>query len=291
MKSIRRMTLVAALAIGVGIFTLNTNAQQSGGGGSSVKGKVTSVDKSSQTIVIDGRTFQVLPTTRVTSNDQQASIDDIKTGQQVSGQYKQSAENKMELTSLEVSQSVGGTSDNSSGESGNNFSGKVAKVDTSSQTLTVGSQTYHILPTTRITKNDQQASLGDLKAGTQVNGQYKKSIENNLEVLTLDISPAVGGTKDSTGGGTGTESGGNKNKFSGKVSNIDASRQRVTIGGRIYQVLPTTTVTLANGKQASINNLKPNQQVNGTYKQADSGNYEILSLHVVGNNSNSGRPQ
>ena len=285
MKSIRRMTLAAALATGLAVFTLNTtSAQQSGGGESTVKGKVTSVEKSSQTIVIDGRTFQLLPTTRVTSSDQQASIDNLKTGQQVSGQYKQSAENKMELTSLEVSQSVGGTSDNSPGESGNSFSGKVAKVDNTSQTLTVGGQTYHILPTTRITKNDQQASISDLKAGTQVSGQYKKSAENNMEVLTLDISPAVGGTKDSTSGDASSESGGSK--FSGKVSNVDMTRQRVTIGNRTYQMLPTSTLTLPNGKQTTLTNLKPNQQVSGTYKESSSGNFEILSLQVVGSPRN-----
>ena len=289
MKSIRRMTLTAALAMGVAIFTLNSSAQQSGGEGSTVKGKVTSVDKSSQTVMIDGKTFQVLPTTRVRSNDQTVSIDDIKTGQQVSGHYKQSAENKMELTSLEVSQAVGGSGDSSAEGTGNSFSGKVSKVDTSSQTVTIGSQTYHLLPTSRITKNDQQASIDDLKAGSQVSGQYKKSIENNLEVLTLDISQAVGGTKDNSSSDTSSASGGNK--FSGKITNVDLPRQRVTIANRTYSVLPTTMVTLANGKQTSLNNVKPNQQVSGTYKQADNGNYEILSLHVVGNSSNSGRPE
>jgi len=281
MKSIRNVTLAAVLATGLAMFTFETNAQQTSAGGSSVKGKVTSVDKSAQTVVIDGRTFQVLPTTRITSSDQQVSIDDIKTGQQINGQYKQSAENKLELTTVELSPSVGGTSDNAAGESGNSFNGKVSKVDSASQTVTIGSQTYNFLPTTRITKNDQHVSFNDIKAGTQLSGQFKKSAENNLEVLSAEITPAVGGTKDNTG--TAVESGGNK--FSGKVSNIDATRQRVTIGGRTYQILPTTTVTLANGKQTSLNNLKPNQQVSGTFKQADSGNYEILSLHVVGNSS------
>lgn len=283
MKSIRNITLAAVLATSLAMFTLETNAQQPSGGSSSVKGKVTSIDKSAQTVMIDGRTFQVLPSTRITSNDQQVSIDDIRTGQQISGQYKQSAENKLELTTVELSSSVGGSSDNSSGASGNSFSGKVSKVDSASQTVTIGGQTYHFLPTSQVTKNDQQASFTDIKAGTQLSGQFKKSSENNLEVLSAEITSAVGGTKDNTSGGTGTESGGNK--FSGKVSNIDATRQRVTIGGRTYHVLPTTTVTLANGKQTSLNNLKPNQQVSGTYKQADSGNYEILSLHVVGNTS------
>ena len=283
MKSIRRMTLAAVLATSLAMFTLNTTAQPSGGSESTVKGKVTSVDKSSQTIVIDGRTFQLLPTTRVTSNDQQVSIDNLKTGQQVSGQYKQSAENKMELTSLEVSESVGGTSDSSSGESGNNFSGKVSKVNSAS-TVSIGGQTYHILPTTRITKNDQPASISDLKAGTQVSGQYKKSAENNMEVLTLEISPAVGGT-DNTTGGTSSESGGGT-KFSGKVSNVDMTRQRITIGNRTYQMLPTSTLSLPNGKQTTLTNLKPNQQVSGTYKESTSGNFEILSMQVVGSPRN-----
>jgi len=279
MKSIRKMTLAAVLATGMAIFTFNTTAQQQAGGATSIKGKVTSVDKSAQTIMIDGRTFQLLPTTRITSNEQQVSLDNIKTGQQVSGQYKQSAENKLELVTVEVSPSVGGTTEGTSSDSGTSFSGKVSKVDSASQTVTVGSQTYQVLPTTRITKNDQQASLSDIKSGTELSGQYKKSSENNLEVLSMDIAPAVGGTKDSTSGGSTSESG---NKFSGKVSNIDATRQRVTIGNRTYQMLPTSTLTLANGKQTSLGNLKPNQQVSGTYKESTSGNFEILSLQVVG---------
>lgn len=280
MKSIRTMTLAAALALGAAMFTLNTSAQQANGE-NPVKGKVTSVDKSAQTVTIDGRSYQLLPTTRITTSAQQMSINDIKTGQQVSGNYKQSAENKMELTSLEVFQAVGGSADESSGGSGTSFSGRVARVDTASQTLTVGNQTYQVLPTSRITKNDQQASISDLKAGSQVSGQYKKSAENNLEVLTLDISPAVGGTTDNNSNAGNNTSGGNK--FSGKISKIDLQRQRVTIANRTYSVLPTTMVTLANGKQTSLSNVKPDQQVNGTYKQADNGNYEILSLHVVGN--------
>ena len=284
MKSIRRMTL-AVLATSLAMFTLSTTAQQSAGGESTVKGKVTSVDRPAQTIMIDGRNFQVLPTTRITSNDQQVSIDNVKPGQQVSGQYKQSAENKLELTTVEVSPSVGGTSDGTAGDSGTSFSGKVSKVDSASQTVTIGNQTYHLLPTSRITKNDQQASITDLKAGSQVTGQYKKSAENNMEVLALDISPAVGGTSDSTTGNTTGESGGGT-KFSGKVSNVDMTRQRVTIGNRTYQMLPTSTLTLPNGKQTSLTNLKPNQQVSGTYKESSSGNFEILSIQVVGSPRN-----
>jgi hypothetical protein len=285
MKSIRRMTWAAVLATSLGMVTLNTTAQQSTAAESTVKGKVTSVDKSAQTIMIDGRAFQVLPTTRFTSTDQQVSIDTIKTGQQVSGQYKQSTENKMELTTVEVSPNVGGTSEGTASASGTSFSGKVSKVDSGSQTLTVGNQTYQILPTSRITKNDQQASISDVKAGTQVSGQYKKSAENNFEVLTLDISSAVGGTSDSTTGGTSGESGGGT-KFSGKVSNVDMTRQRVTIGNRTYQMLPTSTLTLPNGKQTTLTNLKPNQQVSGTFKESTSGNFEILSLQVVGSPRN-----
>ena len=280
MKSIRKMTLAAALATAVAMFTLNAGAQQSSAGETSVKGKVTSVDKSGQTIMIDGRTFQVLPTTRITSSDQQVSLDNIKTGQQISGNYKQSAENKMELTTVEVSPAVGGTSEGTTSVSGTSFSGKVSKVDPAAQTVTIDNQTYHILPTTRITRNDQQASFNEIKVGSQLSGQYKKSAENNLEVLTVDTASAVGGTKDSSAGSTSSESGGSK--FSGKVSNVDMTRQRVTIGNRTYQMLPTSTLTLPNGKQTTLTNLKPNQQVTGAYKESTSGNFEILSMQVVG---------
>ena len=287
MKSIRKMTLAVVLAASVAMFTFNTQAQQSGGGENSVKGKVTSVDKSAQTIVIDGRTFQVLPTTRFTSNDQQVSLDNIKTGQEISGQYKPSAENKLELTTVEVSSSVGGTSDSATSDSGKSFSGKVSKVDATAKTVTIDNETYHILPTTRITRNDQQASFSDIKVGSQLSGQYKKSAENNLEILTVDTASAVGGAKDkdnSTSGGAVSESGGNR--FSGKVGNVDMTRQRVTIGNRTYQMLATSTLTLPNGKQTTLTNLKPNQQVTGVYKESTSGNFEILSMQVVGSARN-----
>jgi len=152
-------------------------------------------------------------------------------------------------------------------------------------------KTYHVLPTTRITRNDRQASFNNIKPGTQVSGQYKQSVENNMELLSLEIGQAAGGTRDQSSSQSGNNSSQSGNNFSGKVAKVDQSTRRVTIGNRTYQVLPTTIVTLANGTQTTVANLKPNQQVAGTYKQSTDGNYEILSMHVVANSSNSGRPE
>jgi len=259
--------------------------------GASFSGKVSKVDPEAKTIVIDNKTYYVLPTTQIKRSDSMANFTDIKPGSQLSGRYKQSAENKMEVLSLEIPQSIGGTSNDATSESGASFSGKVSRVDPAAQTVVIDHKTYHVLPTTRITRNDKQASFNSIKAGTQVNGRYKQSIENNMELLSLDIAQAAGGTRDSSTSQSGNNSIQSGNNFSGKVTKVDQTTQRVTIGNRTYQVLPTTTVTLPNGKQTTVANLKPNQQVSGTYKQSTDGNYEILSMHVVANSSNSSRPE
>jgi len=223
------MTLAALVATSMAMFSFNTNAQQSTGAqhsnkesnaqGNTVRGKVSSVDESAQTIVIRGKTFQVLPTTRITSNDQQANISDIKQGQQVTAQYKQSAENNLELVTVEVSPAAGGTSDDATSEAGASFSGKVSKVDPEAKTVVIDNKTYYVLPTTQITRNDSKANFTDIKTGSQLSGRYKQSAENKMEVLSLEIPQSVGGT----GNDATSESGAS---FSGRVSRLTRRPRR-----------------------------------------------------------------
>jgi len=57
---------------------------------------------------------------------------------------------------------------------GGPFRGKVAAVDTTAMTLTVGTQTYNVTSDTKITKDGKPATLADLTVGTLVGGSYKK---------------------------------------------------------------------------------------------------------------------
>lgn len=278
MKTIRSMTLAALLAAGLAIGSANAIAQQ-GSDGAAVKGKITAVDQSSQTLTIKGRTYKVLPTTRITHNDQQKSLSDLKEGQQVTARYKQSAENERELLTVELGETVAGssrggaTSRDVTSETGTRFSGKVSKVDEDEQTFSIGGRTYHVLPTSRIMSNDKQLSFEDIQPGTQLTGQFKKSDENKLEVLSVEVPSAVGGTSDESSSQTGSS-------FSGKVTKVDTANQTLTVGSRTYRILPTTMVTSASGQATTLSDVKKNQQVSGTYKKSDDGQYELLSLQV-----------
>ncbi len=271
MKLIRKITLATLLAGGIALSASTTSAQDPGAE-KAITGKVTSTDKTAQTVNIGSQTFQILPTTKITNMEKPASIDDIKSNQPVSGLYKLSAENKLELTSLDI---TGATGTGTTAESGTIFRGKVTKVDSAAQTVMIGNQTYVVLPTTKITKHNTQASFSDVKIGSLTHGTYKTSAENKMELTSLEIGTpgAIGGT----GNDVTTQTG---NTFSGKISKIDPLTQTVTVGNRTYQMLPTTTLTTGAGRPATLANLKANQQVTGTYKQADSGKMELLSLQV-----------
>ncbi len=54
------------------------------------------------------------------------------------------------------------------------FHGKIAAIDATASTVTVGTQTYTITSETKITKNGQPATLADFTVGDSVGGAYKK---------------------------------------------------------------------------------------------------------------------
>ena len=187
MKTIHKFILAGLLAASTVISTAWAQDRAT-----SFEGKVSAINKSAQTVVVDGQTYQVLPTTRLTRNGRNATIADFTKGQKVVGTYKKSAENKLEVISLDVdrasNKNVGGTSDRAATDSAKSFNGTVAKVNVSDQTLKVGTRIYQILPTTIIhNKAGKQGTLADIKDDQHVNGTFKKSAEGKLEVLTLDV--------------------------------------------------------------------------------------------------------
>ncbi len=159
------------------------------------------------------------------------------------------------------------------------FAGRISSVDKSKNTVTVDGEKYVLLQSTRVTKNDSAATASDLKAGQRVEGRYKKSAEDKREVLYVDIKKAanVGGARERAT----TESGAT---FRGRIARVNDDRQTIRVGDRTYHVLPTTTISRASGGTATLQQLKADQFVTGTYKLSAEGKYELLSLEV-------GRPQ
>ena len=54
------------------------------------------------------------------------------------------------------------------------FHGKLAAVDATAMTVTVGKQTYNITSETKLSKDDKPATLADFVVGDMVGGAYKK---------------------------------------------------------------------------------------------------------------------
>jgi hypothetical protein len=65
------------------------------------------------------------------------------------------------------------------------FNGKVGAVDTSADTLTVGTLTLHVSATTKITKDGKPATLADGVVGEPVSGAYKKSADGKLNATVI----------------------------------------------------------------------------------------------------------
>jgi hypothetical protein len=263
---------LALLAASVAMIPTAIRAQSDDAPEASIKGKISSVDASDQILIINSRAYQVRPTTRITSDNKPAKLSELEVGSSVAARYKQGAEDKLELISVDAQQAVGGPGESATAQSGASFSGKVSKVNPSTKTITVGDQTYHLVPTTQLSASDQPANFADIQVGTQLSGQYRTAADQRRELLSVDIQ-AVGGSGDTAERESGTT-------FSGSISQVNTANQTLTIDNRVYHISPTTTVTTADGKPGAVANLKANQKVAGTFKQADNGSYELLSLRV-----------
>ena len=73
------------------------------------------------------------------------------------------------------------------------FHGKVASVDPTAMTFTVGTLTIAITSQTKISKDGQPAVFADITAGELIRGSYKKDDAGKLHATVVRI----GGTKKS----------------------------------------------------------------------------------------------
>src|SRR5712672_2288568 len=67
-------------------------------------GRVSAVDKAAKTVTLEGkekvRVFQVTSETKIHKDKKPATLDDVVVGDRVGGAYRENAEGKMELVSL-----------------------------------------------------------------------------------------------------------------------------------------------------------------------------------------------
>jgi hypothetical protein len=71
------------------------------------------------------------------------------------------------------------------------FRGKLAAVDNSEKTITVGKETIQITSETRISKAGKPATFQDGAVGDEVAGSYKKDADGKLNALSLRFGPKV----------------------------------------------------------------------------------------------------
>jgi hypothetical protein len=69
------------------------------------------------------------------------------------------------------------------------FHGKVAAVDASAQTLTVGTLTITVTSSTKISKaaTGEAATFSDINVGEFISGAYKKTADGTLKATTIHI--------------------------------------------------------------------------------------------------------
>jgi len=69
------------------------------------------------------------------------------------------------------------------------FRGKLAAIDNTEKTITVGKETLQITSETRISKAGKPATLEDGAVGDEVAGAYKKDAQGKLNALSLRFGP------------------------------------------------------------------------------------------------------
>lgn len=283
MNSFRRIALAGLLTVGMALLGSNSEAQERSAEGASFNGKVSSVDKSAQTVVVDGKTYQLIATSQVKKDSQPASINDLAAGDQVSGRYKISDANKMEVLAMDITKgttatTAATTAQVDTGAAGASFSGTVSAIDPTTKTIMVGSQSYQGIATSMIKRDGQLAGFNDLAVGDQVSGRYKRSDANKLEILTMDVTKGTATTAATTASAVTTPGGAT---FSGRVSKVDPATKTVTIGSQSYQGL-ATTVYNRNGQPASFDDIRVGAQLDGRYKISDAGRMEMLTANIGG---------
>lgn len=67
------------------------------------------------------------------------------------------------------------------------FHGKVAAVDATAATLTVGNTTVNITSDTKIVKDGKPATMADIKVGEKISGAYKKDESGKMNAVSIHI--------------------------------------------------------------------------------------------------------
>lgn len=75
------------------------------------------------------------------------------------------------------------------GERGLPFRGKVAALDKTAKTVTVGERVFQVTSDTKIRKDGKPATLDDAVVGDEIGGTYTKGDDGKLTAKTLRIGP------------------------------------------------------------------------------------------------------
>jgi len=67
------------------------------------------------------------------------------------------------------------------------YRGKVASVDASAKTLTVGKRTIKVTDQTKITKRGAAATMAEINVGEKVSGSYWKKDDGSLEAKNVKV--------------------------------------------------------------------------------------------------------
>ncbi len=67
------------------------------------------------------------------------------------------------------------------------YRGKVASVDASAKTFTVGKRTIKVTDQTKITKQGAAATMADITVGEKVSGSYWKKDDGSLEAKNIKV--------------------------------------------------------------------------------------------------------
>jgi hypothetical protein len=98
MKKVLIRILVAAFAVTV----LSASAADAPARAVPFRGKIDAVDKQAKTFKINDRTFNVTSDTRIMKAGKPGTFDDVKVGEDASGNYREAADKKLNVVSLRV---------------------------------------------------------------------------------------------------------------------------------------------------------------------------------------------
>jgi hypothetical protein len=82
------------------------------------------------------------------------------------------------------------------------YRGRIASVDTSANTFTVGKRTFKVTDQTKITKQEAAATMADIVADEQVRGSYWKKEDGTLEAKSVKLGAKNADAQTKQGNGS-----------------------------------------------------------------------------------------